>query len=59
MKRMTVPIPSYPKVHHWDRGAYNYLGLESLHNYIEGWREGVDFSAVGDASGKSGPDARP
>lgn len=56
---MTVPIPSYPKVHHWDRGAYNYLGLESLHNYIEGWREGVDFSAVGDASGKSGPDAPP
>ena len=58
MKRTTVPItPPYPKVHLWDGGAYDNLGLESLHNFIEGWREGVDFLAVSDASGKSGPEA--
>jgi len=58
MKRTTVSItPPYPKVHLWDGGAYDNLGLESLHNFIEGWREGVDFLVVSDASGKSGPEA--
>lgn len=54
-KRTTERIqPAYPQVHLWDGGAYDNLGLEALHNFIEGWREGVDFLIASDASGRSG-----
>lgn len=54
MQRKTEPItPPYPIVHLWDGGAYDNLGLEGLHNFTQGWREGVDFLIVSDASGKA------
>ena len=57
VKRTTEPIPPpHPTVHLWDGGVYDNLGLESLHNFIEGWREGVDFLIVSDASGRAQPE---
>ncbi len=57
MKRGTQPVsPAYSKVHLWDGGAYDNLGVESLHNFITGWREGVDFLMVSDASGRPKPE---
>lgn len=53
-KRPTVPIenPVFRKLHLWDGGVYDNLGLEGLHNFIEGWRKDVEFLIVSDASGK-------
>ena len=48
--------PAYPKLHLWDGGVYDNLGLESLHDFIKGWREDVDFLIVSDASGRSKPE---
>jgi NTE family protein len=57
MQRTTEPTtPPYPTVHLWDGGAYDNLGLESLHNFMQGWREGVDFLIVSDASGRAHPE---
>ena len=47
--------PAFSSVHLWDGGVYDNLGLEGLHDFEEGWREGVDFLIVSDASGKSRP----
>jgi NTE family protein len=56
LKRATEPIPpAYPRVHLWDGGVYDNLGLEGLHNFREGWRANMDFLIVSDASGRSGP----
>jgi NTE family protein len=53
--RKTEPVdPAFPQVHLWDGGVYDNLGLESLHNFITGWRQNVDFLIVSDASGKPG-----
>lgn len=52
-QRGTTPVtPAYSQVHLWDGGAYDNLGVESLHNFITGWREGVDFLIISDASGR-------
>ena len=57
LQRETQPVPPpYPKVHLWDGGAYDNLGVESLHNFITGWREGVDFLIISDASGRPKPE---
>ncbi len=54
MERKTKPIqPAFSKVHLWDGGLYDNLGLEGLHNFRDGWREGVDFLIVSDASGRA------
>jgi NTE family protein len=50
-----VDPKEYPKIHLWDGGAYDNLGLESLHDFIEGWENEVDFLLVSDASGRSKP----
>jgi NTE family protein len=50
-------MPAFPTVHLWDGGVYDNLGLEGLHNFMTGWREGVDFLMVSDASGRSKPEA--
>jgi NTE family protein len=57
MKRLTAPIkkPAFTKLHLWDGGIYDNLGLEGLHNFIEGWRKDVEFLIVSDASGKGKP----
>ncbi len=47
-----------PKVHLWDGGVYDNLGVEALHKYGRGWREGVEFLIVSDASGVSGSVSR-
>lgn len=53
IKRKTKKTePTYAKLHLWDGGVYDNLGLEGLHNFVEGWREGVDFLIVSDASGR-------
>ncbi|MCA9923783.1 MAG: patatin-like phospholipase family protein [Anaerolineales bacterium] len=46
-----IPTPSYKKLHLWDGGLYDNLGDESLTNSGEGWRKGIDFLVVSDASG--------
>jgi len=48
--------PPYPQVHLWDGGVYDNLGLEPLHNFVGGWRQGIDFLIASDASGKPGPE---
>jgi NTE family protein len=54
--RETEPAqPAYPSVHLWDGGVYDNLGLEPLHNFVGGWRQGIDFLIASDASGKPGP----
>lgn len=53
IKRKTKQTePTYAKLHLWDGGVYDNLGLEGLHNFVEGWREGVDFLIISDASGR-------
>ena len=48
--------PIYPKVHLWDGGVYDNLGLEPLHNFVGGWRQGIDFLVASDASGQADPE---
>jgi NTE family protein len=56
-KRKTEPIqPPFDKVHLWDGGAYDNHGLEGVHDFITGWREGVDFLIVSDGAGRSKPE---
>jgi NTE family protein len=53
----TRPVqPAFPEVHLWDGGVYDNHGLEGLHNFVEGWREGVQFLIVSDAAGRSRPE---
>ena len=57
-KRATEPItPAFPTVHLWDGGVYDNHGLEGLHDFIRGWRKGIDFLIVSDAAGKPKPEA--
>ena len=56
MTRKTEPTePNFAKLHLWDGGVHDNLGLEGLHNFIEGWRKDVDFLIVSDASGRPKP----
>jgi len=57
VERKTKSIdPMYPKLHLWDGGVYDNLGLEGLHNFIGGWRDDIDFLIVSDASGRPEPE---
>jgi NTE family protein len=49
----TSSKPSLPHVCLWDGGVYENLGLEPLFKPGRGYREGVDFLLVSDASGAS------
>jgi NTE family protein len=42
--------PKYKRLHLWDGGVYDNLGVESLFKPDEGLREGTDFLIVCDAS---------
>lgn len=42
--------PEYKRLHLWDGGVYDNLGVESLFKPGEGFREGTDFLIVCDAS---------
>jgi NTE family protein len=54
----TQPIqPDFDKVHLWDGGVYDNHGLEGVHDFITGWREGVDFLIVSDGAGRPKPEA--
>ncbi len=58
VKRTTEPItPAFPSVHLWDGGVYDNHGLEGLHDFIRGWKPGIDFLIVSDAAGKPKPEA--
>ena len=39
--------PMFSKLHFWDGGVYDNLGLEGLHNFNEGWGERIRTSACG------------
>ena len=54
----TIPIqPAFPQVHLWDGGVYDNHGLEGVHDFRHGWREGIDFLIVSDGAGRSKPEA--
>jgi NTE family protein len=54
--KKTQPVqPAFSEVHLWDGGIYDNHGLEGLHNFITGWRKGVDFLVVSDAAGRPEP----
>lgn len=40
--------PAYSKLHLWDGGVYDNLGVESLHRLGRGWRKGNGFLIVSD-----------
>lgn len=44
--------PAFKKVHLWDGGVYDNLGVDGLYNRDFGYLEGVDFLIVSDAAGK-------
>jgi NTE family protein len=55
-QRKKQPVqPMFSKVHLWDGGVYVNHGLEALHDFNTGWREGVDFLIVSDAAGRPSP----
>jgi NTE family protein len=56
-KKTKTITPPYSPIHLWDGGVYDNHGLEGLHDFIDGWREDIDFLLVSDASGKSTPQA--
>jgi NTE family protein len=54
----TIPIqPAFSQVHLWDGGVYDNHGLEGVHDFRYGWREGIDFLIVSDGAGRSKPEA--
>ena len=58
IKRPTLPIePDFPTAHLWDGGVYDNHGLEGLHDFIHGWKKGIDFLMVSDAAGRPKPEA--
>lgn len=57
-KKTTQSIqPAYSPVHLWDGGVYDNHGLEGLHDFVDGWKEDIDFLIVSDAAGRSKPQA--
>lgn len=47
----TQPVAArFPKVRLWDGGVYDNLGVEALFKPDKGYREGIDFLLVSDAS---------
>ena len=54
--RDTVPAaPAYRRLHLWDGGVYDNLGLEALHNFDTGWRSDIDFLIVSDGCSQERP----
>ena len=43
--------PEFKRIHLWDGGVYDNLGLEGLHDFRKGWPR-LDFLIVSDASGR-------
>lgn len=48
--------PAFSPVHLWDGGVYDNFGLEGVFDLEKGWRQGIDFLVVSDASGKPKPE---
>jgi NTE family protein len=48
--------PAYSRLHLWDGGVYDNLGLEGLHNFVDGWRHDVDFLIISDACERLKPE---
>jgi NTE family protein len=51
-RRTEETTPEHAKVHLWDGGVYDNLAVEGLHNFDEGWREGIDFLIASSACGR-------
>jgi NTE family protein len=45
--------PAFSSVHLWDGGVYDNHGLEGVHDFTTGWRQGIDFLVISDGSGKA------
>jgi NTE family protein len=44
-----VPIqPSFRRIHLWDGGVSDNLGVEALHSFLTGWQQDVDMLIVSD-----------
>ncbi len=44
-----VPIqPGYRRIHLWDGGVSDNLGVEALHSFLTGWQQNVDMLIVSD-----------
>ncbi len=57
-KAETEPTQAtYSRLHLWDGGVYDNLGLEGLHSFVEGWRQDMDFLIVSDGCCKLKPEA--
>jgi NTE family protein len=55
-RRTRDTTPEFPTVHLWDGGVYDNHGLEALHDFGSGWRQGIDFLVVSDAAGRPEPE---
>jgi NTE family protein len=45
--------PAFSSVHLWDGGVYDNHGLEGVHDFSTGWRQGIEFLVISDGSGKA------
>jgi len=41
--------PAHARLHLWDGGVYDNLGLEGMHSFLGGWQEDIDLLIVSDA----------
>jgi hypothetical protein len=57
LKRERVATkPRYKRLHLWDGGVYDNLGLEGLHDFDGGWRKEVDFLVASDGCRRLEPE---
>jgi NTE family protein len=56
-EHMVEPIkPAFRRLHLWDGGVYDNLGMEALWHHDAGWRSDVDFTIVSEACGQIRPE---
>jgi NTE family protein len=48
--------PAHARLHLWDGGVYDNLGLEGMHGFVGGWQEDIDLLIVSDACALSPPE---
>ncbi|MBM4432269.1 MAG: patatin-like phospholipase family protein [Chloroflexi bacterium] len=48
--------PAHPRLHLWDGGVYDNLGLEGMHSFLGGWQQDIDLLIVSDACAQVRPE---
>lgn len=48
--------PAWRRLHLWDGGVYDNLGVEGLHSFLNGWEGDVDLLIVSDACASVAPE---